>query len=98
MNKVYNSRLILIAATLVILNAAFGIAAQKVETTPPTREQAVTSPAAAFEYFKLCDEASTQKFALASKRILDTANHCLLDNHHMSLSLVVLTPECHTQK
>ena len=61
MNKVYNSRLILIATTLVILNAAFGIAAHKVETTPPTREQAVTSPAAAFEYFKLCDEASTQK-------------------------------------
>ncbi len=61
MQKVYNSRLILIAATLVILNAAFGIAAQKVEPTPPTREQAVTSPTAAFEYFRFCDEASTKK-------------------------------------
>ena len=56
MNKVYNSRLILIASSLVILNAAFGIAAQKVETTPPTREQALASPAGAFAYFQAADE------------------------------------------
>ena len=56
MNKVYNSRLILIAATLVILNAAFGIAAQKVETTPPTRAQALASPSAAFAFFQAADE------------------------------------------
>ena len=61
MQKVYNSRLILIVSSLVILNAALGFAANKVESTPPTREQALASPAAAFEYFKLCDEASTQK-------------------------------------
>lgn len=60
MRKVYKSQFIFIVASLVVLNAAISIAAQKVETTPPTRADARSSPASAFAFLQLCNASSAR--------------------------------------